>query len=50
MARRRILVDTSILIDHLRKQRKDQTLFYRYLLEYDYAISVINVNLNFAWV
>lgn len=41
MARRRILIDTSILIDHLRKQRKDQTLFYRYLLNYDYTMSVI---------
>ena len=41
MARSRILIDTSILIDHIRKQRKDQTVFYRYLSNYDYAMSVI---------
>lgn len=41
MARQRILIDTSILIDHLRKQRKDRTIFYRNLPNCDYSISVI---------
>lgn len=39
--RERLLIDTSILIDHLRKPQKDETLFYRLASQYDYVISVI---------
>ena len=41
MAREQLLIDTSLLIDHLRKQRKDQTLFYRVTFEHECLISAI---------
>lgn len=41
MERESILIDTSILIDHLRKQQKDKTIFYRLAFHYDYMISSI---------
>jgi tRNA(fMet)-specific endonuclease VapC len=41
MDRERLLVDTSVLIDHLRKTRKNQTLFYRFSSSCDYVISVV---------
>ena len=41
MARRRILIDTSILIDHLRKKRKDKTRFFELTRDYDCVISSI---------
>lgn len=41
MARERLLVDTSILIDHLRKARKDRSLFFRLSHRFDYVISVV---------
>ena len=28
MENRRVLIDTSIMIDHLRRQKKDRTIFY----------------------
>ena len=41
MERENILIDTSILIDHLRKQKKDKTIFYRFSFQYNYVISSI---------
>jgi predicted nucleic acid-binding protein len=41
MERERILIDTSILIDHLRKTQKEKTLFYRLSSQYEYVISAI---------
>ncbi len=41
MARDRLLIDTTILIDHLRKPQKDRTLFYRLSLHFDYVISAV---------
>ena len=41
MERENILIDTSILIDHLRKQKKDKTIFYRLSFQYNYVISSI---------
>lgn len=41
MERERILIDTSILIDHLRKTQKDKTPFYRLSSQYSYTISAI---------
>lgn len=41
MERERILIDTSILIDHLCKTQKDKTLFYRLSSQYNYMISAI---------
>lgn len=41
MARDRLLIDTTILIDHLRKPQKDKTLFYRLSLRFDYVIAVV---------
>ena len=41
MDRPRILIDTSILIDHLRKTRKDQTLFYLAASTYELAVSAV---------
>jgi len=39
MERERLLIDTSILIDHLRKSHKDKTIFYQLTFQYDYLIS-----------
>ena len=41
MDRERVLIDTSILIDHLRKPRKDTTLFYRLSWQYKFVISAM---------
>jgi predicted nucleic acid-binding protein len=41
MERERLLIDTSILIDHLRKTQKDKTIFYQLASRYDCLISVI---------
>ena len=41
MERERVLIDTSILIEHLRKQRKERTLFYQLAPHYDFIISSI---------
>lgn len=41
MARARLLTDTSILIDHLRKTQKDRTIFYQLSSQYDFTISAI---------
>ncbi len=41
MERKRILVDTSILIDHLRKKRKDKTVFYKLVQDNDCLIPSI---------
>jgi predicted nucleic acid-binding protein len=39
--RERILIDTSILIDHLRKQKKERTLFYQLSPHCEFVISSI---------
>ena len=41
MEDRRVLIDTSILIDHLRKTRKDSTLFYEVAQKNECLISSI---------
>lgn len=41
MERRGILIDTSILIDHLRKKRKDRTIFYELAKHNNCLISTI---------
>jgi len=41
MERKRILIDTSILIDHLRKKQKDKTIFFELAKQYDCSISSI---------
>ena len=41
MERARILIDTSILIDHFRKQRKEKTLFYQLSPHCEFVISSI---------
>jgi len=41
MERKRILIDTSILIDHLRKKRKDKTQFFELAKHYECTISSI---------
>jgi tRNA(fMet)-specific endonuclease VapC len=41
MDRRRVLIDTSILIDHLRRGNKDRTVFYRVAQQYECAVSAI---------
>ncbi|GEM_PF-4389454 len=41
MERERLLIDTSILIDHLRKTQKDKTVFYLLSSQYDCLISAI---------
>ena len=41
MERERLLIDTSVLIDHLRRSQKEKTPFYQVALHHDYAISSI---------
>ena len=41
MERKRVLIDTSLLIDHLRKKRKDNTKFFELSKEYSCQISSI---------
>jgi predicted nucleic acid-binding protein len=41
MERAALLIDTSILIDHLRKPRKDKTIFYRFAQQRELLISAI---------
>lgn len=41
MERERLLIDTSILIDHLRKPQKDKTTFYQLSTKYDFVISAV---------
>src|SRR3990172_3682957 len=41
MERERLLIDTSILIDHLRKPQKNKTIFYHLTFYCDYIISSI---------
>ena len=43
MENRRILVDTSIIIDHLRKSKKENTLLTRYFKKYLLCFSTITV-------
>ena len=41
MEREQLLIDTSVLIDHLRKRQKDQTRFYRATFQHECLISAI---------
>jgi tRNA(fMet)-specific endonuclease VapC len=41
MADERILIDTSLLIDHLRRTKKDRTAFYQAARRYECAVSAI---------
>lgn len=41
MDRERVLIDTSILIDHLRKGNKDRTVFFRAAQRFDCLVSAI---------
>lgn len=41
MDRQRVLIDTSILIDHLRRGRKDRTAFYRVAQQHECVVSSI---------
>ena len=41
MADERILIDTSLLIDHLRRTQKDRTVFYQAARRYKCVISAI---------
>lgn len=41
MERERVLIDTTILIEHLRRQSKDRTVFYRAVQYYDLTIAAI---------
>ena len=41
MDRERVLIDTSILIDHLRKGDKDRTTFFRAAQRFDCLVSAI---------
>ena len=47
MARDRLLIDTSILIDHLRKAQKDRTLFYQLSL-FEFAVGSSPTNRDFV--
>lgn len=47
MATERVLIDTSILIDYFRKQKKHGTLFVQLASDYDIAISVVT---EFEWL
>ncbi len=41
MGRERILIDTTLLIDHLRKKNKDATVFFKTAEKFDCCISSV---------
>ena len=41
MADERVLIDTSLLIDHLRRTKKDRTVFYQAARRYECVVSAI---------
>lgn len=41
MDRQRILIDTSILIDHLRRENKERSAYFRSAQQFDCSISAI---------
>ncbi len=43
MENRRVLIDTSIIIDYLRKVNKSKTLFWKLVNQYDCLISSVTV-------
>lgn len=43
MARRKILIDTSVLIDHLRKSNKEKSLLFKIVEKYDLFISTVSI-------
>jgi predicted nucleic acid-binding protein len=43
MENRRVLIDTGIVIDYLRKKNKENTKFVELFKAYDLCISVISV-------
>ena len=43
MEYRRILIDTNIIIEYLRKQNKEQTQFVKLFKDYNLCLSVISV-------
>ena len=47
MENKRVLIDTSILIDYFRKEKKEKTLFYQLYEQYEIVISVIT---EFEWL
>lgn len=47
MAAQRVLIDTSVLIDYFRKQKKHTTFFVQLARDYDIAISVVT---EFEWM
>jgi len=47
MAAERVLIDTSVLIEYFRKQKKQATLFVQLARDYEIAISVVT---EFEWL
>jgi predicted nucleic acid-binding protein len=47
MEAKRVLIDTSVLIDYFRKQKKHATLFVQLARDYEIAISVVT---EFEWL
>ncbi len=43
MDRRKIIIDTTVLIDHLRKSDKKKSLLYRIIEKHDLFISTISI-------
>jgi predicted nucleic acid-binding protein len=41
MDRQRILIDTSVLIDHLRRQNKERSAYFQAAQQFDCSVSVI---------
>lgn len=41
MDRQRILIDTSILIDHLRREHKERSVYFRAAQQFDCSVSAI---------
>ena len=41
MDRQRILIDTSILIDHLRRENKERSVYFRAVQRFDCSVSAI---------
>ena len=43
MEYRKVLVDTSVIIDYLRKTKKEESIFWKVINNYDCVISVVTI-------
>lgn len=48
MEHRKVLADTSIVIDHLRRSNKSSSVLFKSIEEYEFSISAVSVFVKIA--